>query len=472
MNASAIIHAAERVDCQPTPRHVLTQQAWFEMTHALDAEPSLAFVALWADATHIHALFQHGAPLLASVPVEAGLYAALSPARPGAALFERAVSDLWGHQAANTADTRPWLDHGVWPTLRPLSDRPVPNAAISEAAEPDVPEMLEAIGDAVPAGPLPPGPATPSYWRATVHAGALTRLEARLGWAHRGVLAQMRGKSPSGAARIAARIDGAATVAHSTAFARAVEAAVGFTPPPAALGLRGLMLALERVAIGLHDLHATAIALGQAFPAAIAARASLLDACAATFGHRLMMDCVKPGGVAAEPNTDALAALDEVLASLPAPHRTWPAIGALALPDVLALGIPGAIGRASGRPDPNIPGAALLTSGDLAARMTLLTACIDDDIEAARTHLANLPAGTAMGILPHANAEGLAMANGPHGPVWHWVHLANGTVAASFAAGPAWLHLPALEAAAPGIRPADIPAHVASFALRPAGIDL
>ncbi len=391
-------------------------------------------------------------------------------------LFERAVADLWGHQGADAADTRPWLDHGVWPTLRPLSDRPVPNAALREGAEPDVPEMLEAMGDAVPAGPLLDGPASPSYWRATVHAGAVTRLEARLGWAHRGVLAQMRGKSPSGAARIAARIDGAATVAHSTAFARAVEAAVGFTPPPAALGLRGLMLALERVAVGLHDLHAAATALGQNFPAAIKARAAVLDACAVAFGHRLMMECVKPGGVASEPAAAALAALDDALAGLPGLQRAWPqgcsVGGRLALPDGLALGVPGAAGRASGRPDPNVPGAALLTGGDVAARMALLTASVDDDIEASRRHLANLPAGSAMGILPHANAEGLAMASGPHGPVWHWVRLANGTVAANFAAGPAWLHLPALEAAAAGIAPADIQAHVASFALRPAGMDL
>jgi Ni,Fe-hydrogenase III large subunit len=286
------------------------------------------------------------------------------------------------------------------------------------------------------------------------------------------VLAQMRGKSPAGAARIAARIDGAATVAHSTAFARAVEAAVGFTAPPAALGLRALMLALERVAIGLHDLHATAAALHHPFPQAIAARATLLDACAATFGHRLMMDCVKPGGVGPEPTAEALMALDDRLASLPALHHSWPETGALSLPDALALAVPGAAGRASGRPDPNIPRATLLTAGDLAARMALLTQSVDDDIEAARTHLANLPSGPATAILPHANAEGLAMASGPHGPVWHWVRLANGTVAANFAAGPGWLHLPALEAAAPGIDPAAIPAHVASFAFRPAGMDL
>jgi Ni,Fe-hydrogenase III large subunit len=471
-SASAIIRAGEPIDCHPRTRHLLTQQNWFDMAHALPAEPGLAFTALWADATHIHALFHADGPLLASVPVEAGLYTALSPARPGATFFERAVSDLWGHQAADAADTRPWLDHGVWPTLRPLSDRPVPNAAAPTDAEPDIPDMTDHPGEALSSGPLPPGPAAPSYWRATITGNHVQNLEARFGWAHRGVLGLMRGKSPAGAARFAARIDGAATVAHSTAFARAVEAAVRFTPPPAALGLRALMLALERAAIGLHDIHATATALGLALPAAITARAALLDACATVFGHRLMMDCVKPGGVASEPTAESLAALDDTLATIAPLHRAWPDIGALPLRDALRLSTPGAAGRAAGRLDPAMPEATLLTTGDLAARMALLATAIDDDVEAARTHLANLPAGATTAILPHAAAEGLAMANGPHGPVWHWVRLANGTVAANFAAGPAWLHLPSAECAAHGLPVEAIPALIASFGLRPAGMDL
>jgi Ni,Fe-hydrogenase III large subunit len=190
------------------------------------------------------------------------------------------------------------------------------------------------------------------------------------------------------------------------------------------------------------------------------------------FGHRLMMDCVKPGGVVPEPGAEALMALDAVLAGLPGLRRAWPGGGALSLPDALALGVPGAAGRASGRVDPGVPGAAVSTAGDLGARMTLLSQSVERDIEAARTHLANLPVGPGSGILPHANSEGLAMAHGPHGPVWHWVRLAGGTVAASFSAGPGWLHLPALEAGARGIAAAAIPAHVASFGFRPAGMDL
>jgi Ni,Fe-hydrogenase III large subunit len=52
------------------------------------------------------------------------------------------------------------------------------------------------------------------------------RLEARLGYTHKGTLTLMRGKSPRTAARFAARLSGEATVAHGIAFARATEAAL------------------------------------------------------------------------------------------------------------------------------------------------------------------------------------------------------------------------------------------------------
>ena len=47
----------------------------------------------------------------------------------------------------------------------------------------------------------------------------------------------MRGKSPRAAARFAARLAGEATVAHSIAFARATEAALGCEVPRACAGM-------------------------------------------------------------------------------------------------------------------------------------------------------------------------------------------------------------------------------------------
>ena len=104
--------------------------------------------------------------------------------RPGAALFERAVADLWGHQAADAHRRRPWLDHGVWPHAAP-------------ALRPPGPQRRRTPGRARarPAGDAATRPASrsrraarrpcaaPAYWRATLDAGNVTELEARLGWA-------------------------------------------------------------------------------------------------------------------------------------------------------------------------------------------------------------------------------------------------------------------------------------------------
>ena len=211
------------------------------------------------------------------------------------------------------------------------------------------------------------------------------------------------------------------------------------------------MLTLERIAVRLHDIGATAAALGAPWRVAATARDSLLAACADAFGHRLMMDAVRPGGVAAEPATAALAALDEALAAVPPLRRAWPALGALRIEAALALGVPGPIGRAAGRPDPAEPGAALRTTGDLAARMASITDGIEADVDAARTALANLPVGPVFAAPPLRDGEGLAVADGPLGPVWHWVRLAGGTVRAWFAAAPDALLLPAAEQAAAGV---------------------
>ena len=470
LSAAALIRAGEPIPCRPHPRHLLSPSAWSDLARALRTDPTLAFAALWADPTHIHALFNPHDPLLASVPVEAGLYAALSPARPAAALFERIVADLWGHRAADALDTRPALDHGTWPTLHPLADRPVPNAALSP--EPLPPEPLAPGTPGYSFGPLPPAPAAPAHWRLTLAGPRIAAVDPRFGYTHRGILGLMRGKSPGNAARLAARIDAAATVAHSTAFARAVEAASDTPPPPAAAALRDLLLALERIAAGLHDLHATADALHHPHPAAAHARETLLQACADLTGHRLLLDTVRPGGVTIDPDAPSLARLDDALASLPPLRHTWPAIGALSLADAHRLALPGPFGRAAGRPDPADPGAPLRTEGTLAARMTLLSAAIATDVENARNHLANIPKGPTAAILPHATAEGLGAAATVHGPVWHWVRLANGIVAANFAATPTALALPALQSAAPGLDPADLPALAASFALRPPSLDL
>lgn len=464
--ASRFIRTGVPAPCAGAERFVLSSQAWRDLPAALRADPALDLIALWADPGHVHALFGAASPLIASVPVEAGLYGALSPARPGAALFERAVADLWGHQAADGVDARPWLDHGAWTALRPMADRPAPNTPT-----PEIPEFHPAPpGSAARThGPLGNGIVdAPAAWHLATVSGRITQVEARGGFGHRGVLSVMRSRSPTAAACIAARISGAATVAHATAFARACEAALNVLVSPRAQALRTLLGAVERVAMALHD-----AATLDASSALMQARERVLQACTETLGHRLLMDVVVPGGLNADLSLDAARLLDAMLDTVPSlPGSGIAGQGRLPVAEALALGVPGLAGRASGRLDPTTPGAPLDAAGDVAARVRLRAAACDADVALARETLALLPEGPVLVPLPTASGEGLGFAKGPYGRVWHWARLQGGIIAASFAVDPAWLLLPAVERAGQGAPAAMLPAIAASFGLHLAGMEL
>lgn len=279
--------------CAPWPRHVLSPDDWAR----LGQSPTRSLLALWADTVQVYALFREATNeiLFVSTNVVEGAYPALSPGFPLAAWFERMVRDLWGHGALGGTDERPWLDHGRWPRTAPMALRP------GSPSAPESPEFLpmdDETLDQVPLGPVRNGIAPAAHLRLMVSGETIVRAEARLGYTHKGTLSLIRGKSPRAAARFAARLVGEATVAHSIAFARATEAALGVEAPPRAASLRDLMGHIERTLAKADD---------------ATAEEDLRRAANIAFGHRLMMDCVVPGGVAANIAPGGLEALHEAL---------------------------------------------------------------------------------------------------------------------------------------------------------------
>ena len=151
-------------------------------------------------------------------------------------------------------------------------------------------------------GPVHAGIIEPGHFRFTANGEAVVRLEERLGYTHKGIEALCRGADIATAARIAARISGDSTVAYSYAYARAIEAALKWRPPPRAVLLRAIMAELERLSHHVNDvgaicndasvvvLHAQCTLL----------REAILQTANQCFGHRMMMDRIVPGGVAAD----------------------------------------------------------------------------------------------------------------------------------------------------------------------------
>ncbi len=440
------------------------------------------FIALWTDARHAYALYQPGE--LVAVELVDGAYPALSHA--GAAWFQRLAHDLNGHTALGATDTRPAIDHGraadgtgPWPEFKSPEVEGVHQVAV---------------------GPIHAGIIEPGHFRFSVRGETVLKLEARLGYTHKGTLGLIRGKSPRLAARFAARVSGDATVAHAIAFAHAAEAALRLEVPARAVYLRAVMAELERLANHTSDIGAIAGDAGFAFLDArfALARERLCAAAQAAFGHRLMMDAVIPGGVAGDISTggaaavlDALTALEAELPSLKRIFEDYASlqdrvVGTGIVPPALAAAYAagGYAGRASGQTHDArlLPGYApydnfalfvpVEQEGDVAARIRIRLAEIPESIRLTRDMLHSLPE-TPIAIAPQAGSgAAVGAAESFRGPVWYWLRIESGVIADVFIADPSTLHWPLVEHAAATAILADFPLINKSINASYSGVDL
>ena len=495
--ASDIVRSAHAEACRPWRRSILSHPDWTALAKASIIE-SWTLLAHWADTTQAHALFQNPEALTivpVSTPVEAGRYPALSPALPGAAPYERMIRDLWGHAAEGASDARPWLDHGHWPQMRPMAIRPQPrdSAETSLLQAADRPDSM-----LLPLGPLWGLMDEASHLRLTLNGAAIRHAEAVLGFTHKGVLGLMRGKSPRTAARFAARLSGDATVAHSVAFAQATESALRVTAPPRAAALRIVLLEMERIAAHLDNLAE----VGRLADARLvwtrcgSLRENLLRVSHAAFGHRLLMDCVVPGGLAVDIAEGGAQVILRVLGAIaseldgirrlherPALSSVLSGLGRASGELAAALGVGGTVGRASGRAfDGRMvfstgygalsPRLAIRSEGDALARQQLRIFEIGESLRLIAAAFDALPDGPVGIVLPQLSGEGIACAESPRGDVWHWLQLDHGQIAAAFPRDPGWALWPLAERVLRDAEATDAALIRASLGLPASGMDL
>ena len=435
---------------------------------------------------------------MAIVPVstgtEAGRYPALSTILPGAALYERMVRDLWGHEAEGALDVRPWLDHGKWSQEHPMAAR---TRQPADLKAPSPPAAHVGSGMILPLGPIWGRIEEAAHLRLTLEGPAIRRAESRLGFSHKGTMTLMRGKSPRVAARFVARLSADATVAHSVAFAEATEAACDTPAPPRAVALRIIMMEIERIAGHLDNIAEVGRLVNwrPMLTRCATLREIILRACATAFGHRLMMDCVVPGGAAVD-IADAgaetlLRALGDLASQLPAVrnlHGTAMAIrlsGIGRLPGTLAAasGIGGVVGRASNNAfdvrtlfaasyRPLSLRVTTRPEGDAAARQNIRLSEIEESLRLVGIVLEAMPKGPLTVALPQVSGEGIGCAESIRGDVWHWLRLDNGHIAAAFPRDPGWTLWPLAERVLESATADDVDLVRASFALPASGMDL
>ena len=241
----------------------------------------------------VELLVQDSAP---SYPDLSGLF-------PAAGRMQRAIFDLLGIGASGAADTRPWLRHGAWPEesfplRRDFDPARLPANALTDYA------FVRVEGDGVheiPVGPIHAGIIEPGHFRFSIVGEKVLRLEERLGYVHKGIDKRFESLGVAEGYRLAGRVSGDSTVAYAWAYAQAAESLLGVVPPPRARWIRALALERERVANHLGDLGALGNDAALAFALAqfMRLKEDWLRLSGEVFGHRLLMDLVVPGGVAA-----------------------------------------------------------------------------------------------------------------------------------------------------------------------------
>ncbi|MCC8403262.1 NADH-quinone oxidoreductase subunit C [Paraburkholderia sp. MMS20-SJTN17] len=434
-----------------------------------------------------------------------GAYPDLGPVFPCAIRMQRAIFDLIGLRARGAEDTRPWLNHGNWPGDYFPLQRQAAGVEAFESSEADYP-FVQVAGDGVheiAVGPVHAGIIEPGHFRFSVVGEKVLRLEERLGYAHRGVERLFERTPASRGHRLAARIAGDSTVAFSWAFCMALEQASGTTLSKRALYLRALLLERERVANHLGDLGALGNDAGFGFGLAQFSRLKedWIRINARTFGHRYLMDRIVPGGVAVDVRPEDASVLAEqcdhierevhimrkVYEDQSGLQDRFLGTGRLSAAVVEHFGVRGMAARASGRtfdvratlrPAPYDDLAVNAISdlrGDVAARVAVRFAEIDESLRLIRALLAELPDGPiVVGMTPAtAPARGVGWVEGWRGDVFVALDIAAGDVITRcHCHDPSWQNWPALEHAIIGNIVPDFPLINKSFNLNYAGHDL
>lgn len=490
---------------RPWPRRVVDGDLWQSLSQQI-AEGQWTLFGLWGDTDAVHmAVLDEGAAQIAVVTHECpeGSFPSVGRLHPPAIRPERAIRDLFGLEPRGLPDPRPWLDHGLWGLRHPLGRQ----TEVLQAESPY--EFLASEGEGlhqIPVGPVHAGIIEPGHFRFTASGETVVRLEERLGYVHKGIESLMRGASIDGAARLAGRASGDSTVAYAFAFARAVEAALDIEVPPRAVWLRALMAELERLANHFGDIGAicndAAFAMMHAYCGVL--RERVLRTSAACFGHRLMMDCIVPGGVGIDLPSRGFEQIRKLVGTV---SRAFPplvelydntaslqdrTVGTGIVHPALArqYGSGGPVGRASGRAfdarlqlayppydallfNYDVP---LLTEGDVNARIWIRIREVAQSLALVELILARIPVQSATRVPVSGtggSGEGLAVVEGFRGDILAWVRLgSDARVERCHLRDPSWFQWPLLEASIEGNIVADFPLCNKSFNCSYSGHDL
>jgi len=409
-----------------------------------------------------------------ALPSQASIY-------PSASRSERHTQDMFGIQFTEHPDPRAWIRHQAWGKHDYPLRKDFPLQGQPEAITPADTnyQFVKAHGTGVyevPVGPIHAGIIEPGHYRFQAIGETILNLEEHFGYVHKGIEKLAEGRTPEKLIRLAGRISGDTTVAHSWAACRAMEQAAAITIPLRAAFIRALLCERERIANHLGDIGGICNDVGFAFAQMqfTRLREQWLRTHAKLFKHRLLMDTLTPGGVRVDISTDDCALmidelnvlrkeLDEIIPALDLnsslEDRLFTA-GYLSPETANIYGALGYVGKASGqesdvrRDTPYIPYDQLdikiivEQQGDVASRFWVRINEVYATIKLIKQILEKIPEGDLITAwkTPLEYSEGLAMIESWRGEIISYVRFTdNNTINRFYARDPSAFSALALE---------------------------
>jgi len=404
----------------------------------------------------IHACYRRGMEYLivsTDVPYENPSFPSLTGEFVPAFRFERQMISLMGVAPEGLPDRRPWIKFEDWPEDAWPLRKSFNGSQRLPRVEGDY-KWAQAEGEGVyeiPVGPVHAGIIEPGHFRFQAVGELVINLEERLGYVHKGIEKRFESMGWEEGYRLAGRVSGDTTVAHSLAWCRAFESMTGTEPSAWAQWLRALFLERERIANHLGDIGAICNDAAFAFMLFQIMRLKeiMLRTNLRLFGHRFMMDRIVPGGVAVDIDEqgckDILEEMDllsrefkklvKIYDESPSLEDRVKDTGVLIPSDARELCVVGIVARASGlnldcrtqspfppydRMHVNVP---VYIAGDVDARVRVRIGEIFESIRLIRKIVETMPAGqvrTSCGT-PEPDSTGFAAVEGWRGEIIYWL---------------------------------------------------
>ena len=362
-------------------------------------------------------------------------FPSLSARWPQLERFEREISEQFG----TVCEAHPWFKRVRYQAS--WTDRDAWGGTAEAGIVPGGGEFYKLEGEEVhevSVGPVHAGVIEPGHFRFQCRGETVYHLEIALGYQHRGVERALVGGPNRRSLHYAETLSGDATIAHTGAYARVLEALAGVKAPVRAEAIRGIALELERLANHVGDLGALSGDAGYLPSASFCGRirGDFLNLSALICGNRFGRGLVVPGGAGfdIEPSRAAellkrLDALEKETAQ--AVNLLWETssvmarfedIGTLTKESAMQMGVVGPAARASGlRRDVRydqpsgifrfhqMP-VSTYDSGDVFSRAFVRWLEVQQSIRFVRQLLKNLPGGPFMKTLGNLAPASCAVA--------------------------------------------------------------